>query len=87
MIPKFVFLLELSDQRIRTVDALTRLMGERPLVAVPYIVIDEEVGKQRQTMRWMLMASIIGFLVLVGAVHFLFMPLDILAFKIMTRLG
>jgi polysaccharide chain length determinant protein (PEP-CTERM system associated) len=82
-----VVLLELLNQRIRTADALGRVMGERPLVAIPYMVIDEEVKRRRRMLRNGLIVLVVLGLAAVAAVHFLYMPLDMVMIKIMTRLG
>ncbi len=81
-----VILLELSDQRIRGIETLTRLMGDRPMVAIPYIVIDEEVAFRRRMIRLAAAAALASGLVAAAAIHVLYMPLDELMIKIMTRM-
>ena len=81
-----VVLLELSDQRIRSIENLTRLMGDRPLVAIPYIVIDEEVAFRRRMIRLAAVAALASGLVAATAIHLLYLPLDELMVTIMTRM-
>jgi succinoglycan biosynthesis transport protein ExoP len=82
-----VFLLETLNQRIRGQEALAITIRQRPMLVIPYIVIEEEiVGRKRLIKR---VAVGIAALIVVSAtlLHFLYMPLDILVMKIIARFG
>jgi hypothetical protein len=79
--------LEISNKRIFGADALTALLKERPLVAIPYIVTQEELQKHRGIRKWMIAGAFLALLALVAGVHFFYMPLDLLLIKIMARLS
>lgn len=46
-----VMLLESIDKRIRGADALTHVLGHRPLVVIPYLSTEEEVQMRRKRMN------------------------------------
>ena len=82
-----VFLLETLNQRIRGQEALAIAIRQRPLLAIPYIVIEDEViGRKRLLKR---LAVVVVAVIAISAVmlHFLYMPLDILMMKIIERFG
>jgi polysaccharide chain length determinant protein (PEP-CTERM system associated) len=82
-----VFLLETLNQRIRGQEALAIAIRQRPLLAIPYIVIEDEViGRKRHLKR---LAVVVVAVIAISAVllHFLYMPLDILMMKIIARFG
>jgi capsular polysaccharide biosynthesis protein len=43
----FVMLLESINKRVYGVDALTHVLGNRPLVVIPYLSIEEEKGRNK----------------------------------------
>lgn len=83
----FVFFLEVSNQRIWGEDALTRILMQRPLVSVPYIETLDELEKKKSLIRKL----VVLFVVLISGVllglHFLYMPLDMIFYKVLARLG
>ena len=82
-----VALLEIGDKRIRGADALTALLKERPLVAIPYITTEYELQKRRRIRQWLIAAAILAVLLLLAGIHIFYMPLDLLVIKVMVRLG
>ncbi|ODS91940.1 MAG: hypothetical protein ABS45_09150 [Comamonas sp. SCN 65-56] len=82
-----VVLLETLRGTVRGVGALTAIVGQRPLVIVPYIAIAEEGMRRRK--RWLAAATAgaVALVLTLAAIHFFYMPLDLLAFKIMLRLS
>lgn len=79
--------LETLDKRIRGVEALTHVMGHRPLVVIPYFPIQEdEAGRKRMRMR-ILIAAAVSVVVVLAALHFLYMPLDTMFVKILARMA
>lgn len=82
-----VFLLETLNQRIRGQEALAIAIRQRPMLVIPYIVIEEEVlGRKRLLKRGAIGATAV---IVIAAIllHFLYMPLDILMMKIIARFG
>lgn len=82
-----VMLLETLRGTVRGVGALMAVVGQRPLVIVPYITIAREYERRRELWVRAGMATILALALSLVAVHFLYMPLDTLAFKILLRLS
>jgi succinoglycan biosynthesis transport protein ExoP len=82
-----VFLLETLNHRIRGQEALAIVIRQRPMLAIPYIVIEEEVLGRKLLLKKA--AIVVAAVILISAVlmHFLYMPLDILMMKIIARFG
>lgn len=82
-----IFLLETLNQRIRGQEALAIAIGQRPMLVIPYIVIQDEITGRKLLIKRLAIAT--TTLVLLSAVllHFLYMPLDILLLKILARFG
>ena len=80
-------LLEMLYGRVRGVEAVTAITGQRPMVVIPYITVAAEAARQRRLL-WMLAGGVVlaGLLGL-AAIHFFYQPLDILLMKVMARLG
>jgi succinoglycan biosynthesis transport protein ExoP len=79
--------LETINQRIRGQEALAIAIRQRPMLAIPYIVIEDEVlGRKRMLKR---LAVVVAAVIVISAIllHFLYMPLDILMMKIIARFG
>jgi uncharacterized protein involved in exopolysaccharide biosynthesis len=80
-------LLELGDKRIRGVNALSALLEERPLVAIPYITTKDELHRRRRIRKWLIAATFLTVLALLAGIHIFYMPLDLLLIKVMARLS
>jgi len=78
--------LESIDQRIRGTEALAHVVGCRPLVVVPYLSIRDEELRRKLMLKWGFIAAVITLLAVMVAIHFLYMPLNILFTKILARL-
>ena len=79
-------LLELLEGKLRGVEAITSVIGVRPLVIVPYIYTQQELNRKRNTTRYVLVAIVLILIIILLAIHFLWMPLDLLLIKLMARL-
>ena len=79
--------LEILNQSIRTSADITKAFNRHPLVVVPYIATREE-GRRKigRTVMALILAVVVGLLGLL-AVHLLYMPLDLLFAKVLTRLS
>ena len=71
-------------KRFRLTDAI---VGQRPLVLVPYITIAEEAAQRRKLLLRALAAAVALGLAGLAAIHFLYMPLDVVVIKLMLRLS
>ena len=82
-----VMLMETLRGTVRGVGALTAIVGQRPLVIVPYIAIAAEGVRRRKLWLRAAVAAVVALVLALAAVHFFYMPLDLLVFKIMLRLS
>ena len=83
----FAFLREGLDSGIQTTGELASLMGEPPLVTIPYIENELDIKKgQKSWRRSRLVAILVGIVILL-CLHFFYMPLNVLYFVILNRLG
>lgn len=80
-------LAESLDQGIRGRRTLERLLGEPLLGSVPMIWTDEEMQRRRRHRRVFLIALVTSIVVVVLAVHFLYMPLDVVWARLAQRFG
>ena len=75
------------DGQVRGADALAHVLGYRPLVVIPYLIIREEELRVKRNFKRAIIASAIALVVAALAINFLYMPLDQLVMKILGRLG
>lgn len=80
-----IIILESIDKRIRGIEAFTHVLGYRPLVAIPYFSIREEVVLRKRMLMRVAIAAVVALIAAAVALHFLYMPLDILYMKILAR--
>lgn len=81
-----VMVLEIFDKRIRGVEALTHVLGYRPLVVIPYLPVQEEGIRRKRMLKRAAIAVVVALIAAVAALHFMYMPLDSLLIKILARL-
>lgn len=82
-----VMALESIDKRIRGTEALAHVLGYRPMVVIPYLPLEEEGMRRRRMLRWFLIAAAAILVWVLAAIHFLYMPLEILFVKILAILA
>lgn len=82
-----VVLLEIIFARVRGVNSVTALTGQRPMVVIPYITSTSEV-RSSQVLRVRLIGLAVG-LVLIGlaVIHIFVVPLNTLLISLLSRLG
>ncbi len=82
-----VVLLELIFARVRGVNSVTALTGQRPMVVIPYITSTAEVHSALVLRRQLigLMAGVV--LIALVAVHTWVVPLNTLLISLLSRLG
>lgn len=81
----FVAFLEAIHGRVRGAEALTTLIGQRPLVIIPYIATQAELRRKKNLTRYVVFAIFILILLTLLLIHLLLMPLDLLIVKLMAR--
>ena len=72
---------------VRGIGQIRAIWGQEPLVAVPIIPVPGEAALQRKRMMAAAGSAAVVGCVLLGLVHFLFVPLDQLVMKAITRMG
>ncbi|MDH5572928.1 MAG: lipopolysaccharide biosynthesis protein, partial [Gammaproteobacteria bacterium] len=84
-----VAILESVDNSIRGVKSLERIFGAAPLATIPYIQTADEISKTQSYMPTIkyLVASMIFFLIMLSAIHFLYKPLDVIWYMLMRKMG
>ncbi len=81
------FLLEMLNQRVRGKNALTAIIGQPPLVAIPYITTGDEILKRKSIIVKSSMAVAVLLVLSLLIVHFAYMDLGILFTQIVPDLG
>jgi len=82
-----VFLAEMLDPAIRSVKDITRITGAEPLGLIPLMLTDEDYRrKDRSRKRLILLAGLL-LIVMLGIVHYFVLSLDIVWFKIMSKIN
>ena len=83
----FALLRETLDGGIQSTGELASLMGEPPLVAIPYIENKWDAKKKQKSWRLSRLSAIVVGIVLLLYLHFFYTPLNILYFVILNKLG
>lgn len=82
-----VFLLEMLNPKIRSHGELTSLLGQSPLVELPYIKTVDEGLHRKKLIKKVAATAAVFFIISLIIVHFAYMELDLLFFKILARFG
>jgi len=80
-------LLEMLYGRVRGLEAVTAITGQRPLVIIPYITVAAEAARRRRVLIGLAAGVAAAGVLSLVALHFLYQPLDILMMKVLARLG
>jgi len=80
-----VMLLEMLNQRVRGVEALTSVLGRRVLGTIPYIHTKAELERSKRLRTLLILCGIVLIACLLVLLHFFYMPLDLLVFKALAR--
>ena len=81
------FLLEMLNQRIRGKGALTAILGYSPLVEIPYIITSNEAIRRKTIILRGIIGLVVCLVISLIVIHFAYMELDLLLYKILARLG
>ena len=79
--------LETIKGTVRGEDAVAAIVGQRPLVSIPYIELPEETARRQRLRKRVLIIGITVLLALIAIVHLFVMPLDLLTYKLLNRLS
>lgn len=80
-----LFGIEFIDGGIRGPENLAALIDMVPLAVIPYIETTQEQRSRRTQGYWVLAIFIVGGVAALIALHFLYMPLDRVLYKVMDR--
>ncbi len=78
---------EAMSDAIKDTGGLMQVTGEPPLITIPYIEVDAERDKRDLIRKKMMVAGIVAVVLVITLFHFLIMPLDVLWYVVMRRLG
>jgi polysaccharide biosynthesis transport protein len=78
---------EAMSDAIKDTQGLMQVTGEPPLITIPYIEVEAERAKKVAIRRRLILAVLVAGVSAVALFHFLVMPLDVLWFVLMRRLG
>ncbi len=82
-----VVVLELIFARVRGVNSLTAVAGQRPMVVVPYITTADEIQSTQVLRKQLLRLAAALVVVGVAVIHFLVIPLQTLLISLFSHLG
>lgn len=82
-----VLVMETLRGAVRGYEPITALMGQRPLVAVPFIAVAREAAQRRRLYLTFAGAASLLLVVTLAGLHLGYMPLDMLVAKVILRLG
>ena len=80
------YLAEVLDGGIRGQSALINVTGFEPLVVIPYIINDEDLSRTRKNKINFIIIGVSVFVLLILAVHFLYIPLDLIMYKVLHKM-
>lgn len=61
------------DSKIRGVDALEHVLGQRPLVVIPYLIIQEEWSRKKRLLKLGIILTVCVVIIVAIALYFLYM--------------
>lgn len=78
---------ESLDETLHGAASVNAVLGLSPLATIPYILTERDLGSQRRQRRLVLVMLLMLAVVLLAVIHFFIMPLDIIWFSALRRLG
>ncbi len=82
-----VMILESIDKRVRGIEALTHVLGYRPLVVIPFLRLQEDEERRKRILKLAIIAAVTALIAAVVALHFLYMPLSTMIMKFLARIA
>ncbi|MHB1516202.1 MAG: GumC family protein [Acidiferrobacteraceae bacterium] len=83
----YVMLLEGLDNSVRNVKSLAAILDKPVLSVIPYVENSSDQARKEAARRWTYVSIVAGVAVLLIAVDVFWMPLDVLWYVVMRRLG
>ena len=81
------FLAEMLDPSIRSVKDVTRITGREPLAIIPMMLTANDYKKINKARKTLITISVVLALIAVVIGHYFFMSLDIVWFKLLTKIN
>ncbi|MBE8232300.1 MAG: hypothetical protein HAW67_01095 [Endozoicomonadaceae bacterium] len=81
------FLAEMMDGSIRGYRSLEYITGFEPLIVIPYIQNEGDKQKIRKNLISFAIFGLILLIAMIAAIHILYMPLDMIWFKVLHKLN
>ena len=82
-----IVLLEMLNTTARRPEDIVSRLGVTPITTIPYIRTRAQKFRQRSAMILLILVILVGIPAAVFAVHTYYLPLDLLADKVMNRMG
>ena len=82
-----IVLLEMLNTTARRPEDIVSRLGVTPITTIPYIRTRSQKFRQRSAMLLLILVILVGIPAAVFAVHTYYLPLDLLADKVMNRMG
>jgi polysaccharide chain length determinant protein (PEP-CTERM system associated) len=82
-----IVLLEMLNTTARRPEDIVSRLGVTPITTIPYIRTRAQKFRQRSAMLALILVILVGIPAAVFAVHTYYLPLDLLADKVMNRMG
>lgn len=82
-----IFLVEMVNGSVYGIGRLTEAIKRQPLVIIPYIETIEEKQIFKRRVKMVVGIFGAGVITILVLIHFLYMPLDIVIYKVLSRLG
>ena len=82
-----IVLLEMLNTTARRPEDIVSRLGVTPITTIPYIRTRAQKFRQRSAMLVLILVILVGIPAAVFAVHTYYLPLDLLADKVMNRMG
>lgn len=80
------YFVEMMDGGIRGQAVLKNITGFEPLVVIPYIINDEDLLRSRKNKINFAIIGVSVLVFLILTIHFLYMPLDLIMYKVLHKL-
>jgi hypothetical protein len=82
-----VSIMETLHGTVRGVGQISAILGQKPLVTIPLIPVAAELASRRRSYLFMALGAVLLIGLILVAVHFLVLPLDMILMKALIRLG
>jgi polysaccharide biosynthesis transport protein len=82
-----VSIMETLHGTVRGVGQISAILGQKPLVTIPLIPVAAELESRRKSYLFMALGAVLVVGLVLLAVHFLVLPLDMILMKTLIRLG